>query len=79
MKDISTIRRTVATMANQLHKLGYSLSNAFRTAWRRIKGSMTCRVSGVTYADGRDSGRSVGCLEYDGRVCFKKGNGGLRL
>lgn len=49
MKDISTIRRTVATMANQLHKLGYSLSNALRTAWRRIKASMTCKVSGVTY------------------------------
>lgn len=49
MKDIRTIRRAVATMANQLHKLGYSLSNAFRTAWRRIKESMTCRVSGVTY------------------------------
>lgn len=49
MKDISTIRRTVATMANQLHKLGYSLSQAFRTAWKRVKESMTCRVSGVTY------------------------------
>lgn len=49
MKDISTVRKTVATMANQLHKLGYSLSNAFRTAWRRIKESMTCKVSGVTY------------------------------
>ena len=49
MKDISTIRRTVTTMANQLHKLGYSLSQAFKTAWRRVKGSMKCRVSGVTY------------------------------
>lgn len=49
MKDINKIRRTVATMANQLHKLGYSLSNAFRTAWRRIKASMTYKVSGVTY------------------------------
>lgn len=49
MKDISTIRRTVATMANQLHKLGYSLSQAFRTAWKRVKESMTCKVSGVTY------------------------------
>ena len=45
MKDISTIRRTVATMANQLHKLGYSLSQAFKTAWRRVKMSITCRVS----------------------------------
>ncbi len=49
MKDISTIRKTVATMANQLHKLGYSLSQAFKTAWKRVKESMTCRVSGVTY------------------------------
>lgn len=49
MKNIQTIRKTVATMANQLHKLGYSLSQAFRTAWKRVKESMTCRVSGVTY------------------------------
>lgn len=49
MKDINKIRKTVAIMANQLHKLGYSLSQAFKTAWRRVKKSMTCRVSGVTY------------------------------
>ncbi len=49
MKNIQTIRKTVAIMANQLHKLGYSLSQAFKTAWRRVKKSMTCRVSGVTY------------------------------
>lgn len=49
MKDISKARKAVTTMANQLHKLGYSLSQAFRTAWKRVKGSMTCRVAGVTY------------------------------
>ena len=49
VKQITTIRRTVATMANQLHKLGYSLSKAFKTAWRRVKESMTSKVSGVTY------------------------------
>ena len=49
MNRITTIRKAVATMANQLHKLGYSLSQAFKTAWKRIKESMTCRVSGVTY------------------------------
>ncbi len=49
MTDIIKVRRTVATMANQLHKLGYSLSQAFKTAWRRVKASTTCRVSGVTY------------------------------
>lgn len=51
MKDIKTIRKAVATMANQLHKLGYSLSQAFKTAWRRIKESITCKVSGVTYGN----------------------------
>lgn len=49
MKDISTVRKTVATMANQLHKLGYSLSQAFKTAWKRVKNSMKCRVASVTY------------------------------
>ncbi len=47
MKDINTVRKAVATMANQLHKLGYSLSRAFRTAWKRVKDSMTCRVFGI--------------------------------
>ena len=49
MEQITRTRKAVATMANQFRKLGYSLSNAFKTAWRRIKESMTCRVSGVTY------------------------------
>ena len=49
MKNINKIRKTVAIMANQLHKLGYSLSQVFKTAWRRVKKSTICRVSGVTY------------------------------
>lgn len=49
MRDINTVRKAVATMANQLHKLGYSLSQAFKTAWKRVKNSMKCRVAGVTY------------------------------
>ena len=40
MKDINTVRKAVATMANQLHKLGYSLSQTFKTAWKRVKNSM---------------------------------------
>lgn len=51
MKDITTIRRTVATMANRLHKLGYSLSQAFKTAWRRIKEGMTVKAAGVTFGN----------------------------
>lgn len=49
MKDINTVRKAVATMANQLHKLGYSLSQAFKTAWKRAKNSMKCRAAGVIY------------------------------
>lgn len=49
MKKITTVRKTVSTMANQLRKLGYTLSKAFQTAWRRVKENMNCRVAGVTY------------------------------
>ena len=51
MKDIRTIRKSVATMANRLHKLGYSLSHAFKTAWKRIKEGMTVKAAGVTYGN----------------------------
>ncbi len=49
MKPITKTRKAVVTMANQLRKLGYSLSYAFKTAWRRIKEGMTVRVQGVTF------------------------------
>ena len=47
MKDINTVRKAVATMANQLHKFRYSLSQAFKTAWKRVKNSMKYRIAGV--------------------------------
>lgn len=65
MKDIKTIRRAVATMANQLHKLGYSLSQAFRTAWKRVKESMTCKVSGVTYANRQQLLKYIACQKEE--------------
>lgn len=49
MKQITKTRKAVATMANQLRKLGYTLSKAFKTAWRRIKEGMTIKVQGVTF------------------------------
>ncbi len=49
MKDINTVRKAVTAMANHLHKLGYSLSQAFKSAWKRAKNCMKCRVAGVTY------------------------------
>ena len=38
MKHITVIRKKVATTANRLVKMGYTLSNAFRKAWELIKG-----------------------------------------
>ena len=49
MKEITKIRKAVCTMANELKKAGYSLSQAFRKAWSRVKLSMTVQVSGTTF------------------------------
>ena len=48
MKQITNIRKAVCTMANELKKEGYTLSHAFRKAWRRIKLSMKIRAVGTT-------------------------------
>ena len=48
MKQIINIRKAVCTMANELRKEGYTLSQAFRKAWRRIKLSMRIRATGTT-------------------------------
>ena len=48
MKQITNIRKAVCTLANELRKEGYSLSQAFRKAWRRIKVSMKIRAVGTT-------------------------------
>ena len=49
MKEITKIRKAVCAMANELKKAGYSLSQAFRKAWSRVKLSMTVRVTGTTF------------------------------
>ena len=49
MKQITNIRKAVCVMANQLKKAGYSLSDAFRKAWRRVKLSMTIRAAGTSF------------------------------
>lgn len=36
-------------MANELKKAGYSLSEAFRKAWQRVKLSMTIQAAGTTF------------------------------
>lgn len=49
MKQITRVRKTVCTMANELKKAGYSLSEAFRKAWQRVKLTMTIRAAGTTF------------------------------
>lgn len=51
MKQITRIRKVVCAMANELKKTGYSLSQAFRKAWKRVKLSMTIRAAGVTFSN----------------------------
>lgn len=49
MKNIHIIRRTVATIANRLKKIGLTLSAAFKKAWELIKGkAISTRIAGVT-------------------------------
>ncbi len=49
MKQITRIRKAVCIMANELKKAGYSLSQAFKKAWKRVKLSMTIRAAGTTF------------------------------
>lgn len=37
MKHITQIRKAVCTIANNLRKAGYSLSEAFKMAWHRVR------------------------------------------
>ena len=54
MKNIHTIRRIVATMANRLKKMGLTLSAAFKKAWELIKGkAIESKVAGVTKGNRR--------------------------
>lgn len=47
MKTTTAIRKAVCTVANALHKTGLTLSEAFKTAWHRVKDT-TFRAAGVT-------------------------------
>jgi len=48
---IQNIRRAVCIMANELHKTGLTLSQAFKKAWRRVKESMTIRAAGTAFGN----------------------------
>ncbi|MFQ7763861.1 MAG: hypothetical protein ACLRH0_05330 [Blautia wexlerae] len=76
MKQITNIRKAVCTMANELKKEGYTLSQAFRKAWRRIKLSMKIRAVGTTA--GEHSGKTgihetVSSRYHASRACKRTG------
>lgn len=58
MKQITRIRKAVCTMANELKKAGYSLSQAFKKAWQRVQLSMTIKAAGTTF------GNRQQCLKF---------------
>ena len=47
MKHITAIRKAVCTIANNLRKAGYTLGQAFRIAWQRVR-KIKFRAAGVT-------------------------------
>lgn len=49
MKQITRVRKAVCAMANELKKAGYTLSEAFKKAWSRVKLTMTIRAAGTTF------------------------------
>lgn len=49
MKQITKVRKAVCAMANQLKKAGYSLKEAFKKAWQRVKLTITIRAAGTTF------------------------------
>lgn len=49
MKQITKVRKAVCVMANELKKVGYSLSQAFKKAWAQVKNTMKVRVDGTTF------------------------------
>lgn len=49
MRQITKVRKAVCVMANELKKLGYSLSQAFKKAWAQVKNTMKVRVVGTTF------------------------------
>lgn len=49
MKQITKIRKAVCIMANKLKRAGYTLSDAFRKAWKQVRLSMMIKAAGVTF------------------------------
>lgn len=58
MKQITRMRKAVCVMANELKKAGYSLSQAFKKAWKWVKLSMTIRAAGITFGNRQE------CLNF---------------
>lgn len=51
MKRITAIRKAVCVMVNELKKAGYSLSQAFKRAWKLVRIPITIRAAGTTFGN----------------------------
>lgn len=51
MKQITNMGKDVCTMANEIKKSGYSLSDAFKKAWQRVKFPMIVRARGTSFGN----------------------------
>jgi len=49
MKPITKMRKAVCAIANELKKAGYSLSQAFKKAWKWVKTPVKIRAAGTTF------------------------------
>lgn len=49
MKQITKVRKAVCVIANELKRAGYSLSQAFKEAWNRVRQTMTVKAVGTTF------------------------------
>ena len=69
MKQITKVRKSVCAMANQLRKAGYSLKEAFKKAWQRVKLSMTIRAAGTTFESRQERIEFLQPFKaFDGRI-----------
>lgn len=51
MKQITRTRKAVCAMANELRKAGYSLTQAFRRAWKWVKCPIRVRAAGTAFGN----------------------------
>lgn len=65
MKQITKLRKTVCIIANELKKMGYSLSQAFKKAWQQVKSPMVIRAAGTTFENRQERIKFLKSFHHD--------------